>query len=339
MHTRPAQNYMLAGISGKSNPTGYFGGYDLNLQGLLDIIAGYTADGITLDFILADIKHNITHMTGDYRGLCTRLGIPGAYSTEMPVENKFTPTMETPPDPVAVGLDFVETAGSISYLIDVSRENTVLVRNDTTNEFHLRVIDNSRFRCPDKASDFSMNSFLPKKHATFNKIVTDSYKPAVATYSLIMAGAEAFYIYEHYFTALTTAIEFVTDSKIQFIGDVDAATTAYQEALFVDPKNYTLDLQKLRYQYGKTMPDTYTTNADFIREKQELDARALGDVTGLRYTALLTAARNSGVYSDEIARTLNDLYQKSVGAYCTGVGRQVPQMPISMFASFADLCV
>ena len=87
------------------------------------------------------------------------------------------------------------------------------------------------------------------------------------------------------------------------------------------------------------MLGAYTSNADFIREKQDLNDRALGDVTGLRYTALLTAARKSGVYSEEIARTLTDLYQKSVGAYCTGVGREVPQMPIYMFASFADLCV
>jgi hypothetical protein len=336
-HKRTEQNIVLGGISTKQSPTGYFGGYDLNLQGLLEIIAGY-ADGYTLDFILSDIKRDITHMTENSHELCTRLGIPSAYSTETPVENKFTATMDALSDRIAVGLDFVETAGSISYLINVSKENTVLVRDDTTREFHLRVIDNSQFRCPDKTSDFSMNSFLPKKQYTVNKIVSESYKPRPASNSQILTGADAFYNYEHYFTALRTAIEFVTESKIQFIDDVDAATTAYKKQLLVNPIKYGNDLQNLRFKYAK-MPGKYTSNDDFIKEKQELDARALDNVFGLRYTALLTAAINSGVHTEEIAERLRDLYQKSVGAYCTGVGREVPKMPISMFASFADLCV
>lgn len=334
-HTRHTQNYMLAGISGKSNPTGYFGGYDLNLQGLLDIIAGYRAGGTTLDGILVDIKRKITDATRESQRLCTQLGISGAYSTVMPVENKFLPTIETPPNRLAVGLDFVKTAGSISYLIDVSRENTVLVLSDT-GDFHLRVRDNTRFRCPDKSKAFSMNSFLPKKQFTINRIVSDSFKPAQPTYSDILAGAEAFYIYEHYFTALRTAIEFVIDDEIPFINDVGAATEAYKGAL---PQDYYSELEKLRYKYNKKIGSKYTLDSEFIRKKQELDARALVNVNGLRYTTLLAAAESSRVHSEEIARTLHDLYQKSVGAYCTGVGREVPQMPISMFASFADLCV
>jgi hypothetical protein len=257
----------------------------------------------------------------------------------MLVENTYPPTPESPADRITVAADFVQTVGGISYLIDVSDANIRFVRS-SAGDFYLRVIDNSLFRCPDKKDDFSMSSFVPKKQYTLYKIVSESFRPIQASHSDILAGVETFYMYEHYFTVLKRAIEFATNNKINFINDATTAETEYHK-LIGDPKQYTTDLEKLRAQYKKASSGDYLRNPEYIAAKHALNTKALCGVAGLRYTALLKAAKGCGLgaYDPTITDKLGDLYQQSVGTYCVGGGREVPKMPISMFASFADLCV
>ena len=332
-YTRYTQNKLFSGISGKDSANSYFGGYDLNLKGLVETITGYPNHN-TLDFILKDIKTRITQTPRENaEPLCRQLGIPLAYSSEMPVINTDRITAECSTNLRTVAAEFVRTVGAISYLIDVSMDNLVLV-NDGKGVDHFRVRDNTKFRCP---GDTEMSSFMPKTQSSLYKIVSASFK-TLAGRSAIMAGVETFYMYEHYFTVLKTAIEFVTGNGIEFITDASRAEIEYRK-LIGDPKQYMTDLAKLRQTYKKASPIPYLQNADYKAAKRVLDANALGDVTGLRHTALLTAAIKCGLGEEDITGKLRDLYQKSVGAYCIGSGREVPNMPLSMFVSFTDLCV